>query len=219
MKLAAEQWRSLSHLLDEALALPEVERTSWLDTLGAEYASVKPFLAELFANPAAVSTADLIGTLPSFAPVSPETEWSPGMSVGPYTLIREVGRGGMGTVWLAERTDGLVKRQVALKLPILAASRQTLAERFAREREILAPLVHPHIARLYDAGFATDGQPYLALEYVAGEPITAYCDRAAVSVSKGVELFQQVLSAVQPAHANLVLHRDLKPSNILVTPQ
>src|SRR5215471_12105726 len=218
MKLAAEQWRSLSHLLDEALSLREDERTSWLSTLGGEYASVKPFLEELFAHPAAVSTAELIGTLPSFAPVSLEPEWTAGTSVGPYTLIREVGRGGMGAVWLAERTDGLVKRQVALKLPILAASRQALAERFAREREILAPLAHPHIARLYDAGFAADGQPYLALEYVIGESIIAYADRHRLSVHQRIELFRQVLAAVGYAHANLVLHRDLKPSNVLVTP-
>jgi len=124
-----------------------------------------------------------------------------------------------GAVWLAERIDGLVKRAVALKLPILAASRQTLAERFAREREILAPLAHPHIARLYDAGFAADGQPYLALEYVDGDPITAYCDGARLAVRARIELFGQVLAAVQYAHVNLVLHRDLKPSNVLVTPQ
>jgi serine/threonine-protein kinase len=219
MNLAAEQWRSLSHLLDEALALPEEQRVSWVATLGAEHASLKPLLADLFVRPASVATADLIGTLPSFASAPGGAEWAAGAIVGPYRMIRELGRGGMGAVWLADRADGLVRRQVALKLPILAASQQTLAERFAREREILAPLAHPHIARLYDAGFAADGQPYLALEYVAGEPITVYCDGRQLSVRKRIELFQQVLAAVQYAHANLILHRDLKPSNILVTPE
>ena len=219
MKLPAEHWRSLSQLLDEALALPETDRIAWAEKLSSEHASLKPLLEELFARPASVSTADLVGTLPSFALPEHEAERVPGTSVGPYRLIREIGRGGMGAVWLAERADGLMKREVALKLPILAASRAALAERFAREREILAPLVHPHIARLYDAGFADDGQPFLALEYVAGEPITAYCDRSALSIATRVELFHQVLSAVQYAHANLVLHRDLKPSNILVGPQ
>jgi serine/threonine protein kinase len=218
MKLAAEHWRSLSQLLDEVLALPEGERAAWVERLGPERSSVKPLLEELFDRPAAVSTADLVGTLPSFALPNGEAEHASGAIVGPYRLIRELGRGGMGAVWLAERADGLVRREVALKLPILAASRAALAERFAREREILAPLAHPHIARLYDAGFADDGQPYLALEYVAGEPITGYCDREKLTVAKRVELFQQVLSAVQYAHTNLVLHRDLKPSNILVTP-
>src|SRR5512146_750067 len=219
MKLAAEQWRSLSQLLDQALALPESERLGWVATLGAEHASVRPLLAELFAHPSAIETADVVGTLPSFAPPRDQVDWTAGTIVGPYRLIRELGRGGMGAVWLAERADGLIRREIALKLPILAASRHALAERFAREREILAPLGHAHIARLYDAGFAEDGQPYLALEYVAGEPITAYCDRLCLPVGKRIALFQQVLGAVQYAHANLVLHRDLKPSNILVTPE
>jgi eukaryotic-like serine/threonine-protein kinase len=148
MKLAAEHWQSLSQLLDEALALPEGDRASWVAKLGAEHASVKPLLEEIFARPASVSTADLVGTLPAFALPGEEAERTSGAIVGPYRLIREIGRGGMGAVWLAERTDGLVKRAVALKLPILAASRAALAERFAREREILSPLAHPHIARL-----------------------------------------------------------------------
>jgi serine/threonine-protein kinase len=219
VKLAAEHWRSLSQLLDEALALPEVERRAWAMKLGEVHAPIKPLLEEIFARPASVATADLIESLPAFVLAAEEAETSAGAIVGPYRLISEVGRGGMGTVWLAERADGLLRRKVALKLPILAASRSVLAERFAREREILSTLTHPHIARLYDAGFADDGQPYLALEYVAGEPITTYCDRGRLTTPKRVELFQQVLSAVQYAHVNLVLHRDLKPSNILVTPQ
>ena len=143
MKLAAEHWRSLSQLLDEALALSEAERVAWAAQLGEEHASLKPLLEELFAHPAAVSTADLlVGTLPAFAPPE-EAERGAGAIVGPYRLLRELGRGGMGAVWLAERVDGLIKRGVALKLPILAASRATLAERFAREREILAPARPP----------------------------------------------------------------------------
>ncbi len=218
MKLQPAEWRSLSTLLDEALALPEAERVSWVTRLAPEHEPFKALLREVFERPAAVATADFVGTLPAFS--LPSTgEWTPAATVGPYRLVREVGRGGMGAVWLAERIDGLVKRAVALKLPILAASRQTLAERFAREREILSPLEHPHIARLYDAGFAADGQPYLALEYVDGDPITTYCDGARLPIRARIELFGQVLAAVQYAHANLVLHRDLKPSNVLVTPQ
>ena len=217
MKLAPAQWRSLSKLLDEALALPERERAPWIRMLGDEDDSIKSLLVELLDRPAGVSTADLIDTLPAFADPTDASAGAPGATVGPYRLIREAGRGGMGAVWLAERVDGLVKRQVALKLPILAASRQTLAERFAREREILAPLTHPNIARLYDAGFASDGRPYLALEFVEGDAITAYCDRERLTVRARCRLMLQVLSAVQYAHANLTLHRDLKPSNILVT--
>jgi serine/threonine-protein kinase len=123
----------------------------------------------------------------------------------------------MGTVWLAERTDMLQKRPVALKLPRAAWRGARLAERLAREREILAPLNHPNIARLYDAGVATDGQPYLALEYVEGERIDAYCLRKQLDVPARLRLFLQVARAVAHAHANLVVHRDLKPTNILVT--
>src|SRR5215472_15554263 len=117
MKLPAENWRSLSQLLDEALALPEVERTAWVAKLAEEHATLKPLLEELFAHPASVSTADLVGTLPAFALPEEQAERAAGTIVGPYRLIREIGRGGMGTVWLAARIDGLLKREVALKLP------------------------------------------------------------------------------------------------------
>src|SRR5208282_5847645 len=113
--------------------------------------------------------------------------------------------------------DGLFTRQVALKLIHPALKSRVTSERFAREREILASLNHAHIARLLDAGIAEDGQSYLALDYVAGTPLTTYCDERRLSVHERLELFRQVLSAVQYAHAHLVIHRDLKPANILVT--
>ena len=139
-----------------------------------------------------------------------------GARVGPYELIRPLGEGGMAEVWQARRADGAFKREVALKLP-LTRLRQDLVQRFAREREILASLDHPHIARLFDAGFASDGQPYFALEYVEGTPITTHCDACRLSIRERLKLFRQILSAVLYAHANLVIHRDIKPSNILVT--
>ena len=139
------------------------------------------------------------------------------MAAGPYRLIRELGHGGMGVVWLAERSDGAIKREVALKFPHLYLSSPTTADRFARERDILARLTDSRIARLYDAGVTSQGQPYLALEYVEGEAITDYCDRLRLDVKARLKLFSEVLGAVQYAHANLVVHRDLKPSNILVT--
>jgi len=219
-----QQWRTLAALLDQALDLPQAEREGWLAGLATEYAEVKPLLRELLRRHASPDTAHLIGELPAFIPPESVTASSgpaltAGLVVGPYRLVRELGHGGMGAVWLAERNDGLMNRRVAIKLPVLAASRHALAERFAREREILATLTHAHIARLYDAGFAADGHPYLALEYVEGEPRTVHCDRQRLSVRARIQLFLQVLDAVQYAHAHLVIHRDLKPSNILVTAQ
>ena len=140
-----------------------------------------------------------------------------GQTVGPYVLIRLLGAGGMGEVWLARRADGDFQREVALKLPLSNPLPWDLAARFSLERDILGRLEHPNIARLYDAGVSADGQPYLAMEMVHGEPITTFSDGRRLDVEARIALFDQVLAAVQFAHANLVLHRDLKPSNILVT--
>jgi len=123
----------------------------------------------------------------------------------------------MGTVWRARRSDGVVKRSVALKLPHLGPFNAQLAERFILERDILAELAHPNIARLYDAGVSDQGQPFLALEYIDGVSIHEYCDKNRLTVRRRLILFGQVLEAVQYAHARLVIHRDIKPSNILVT--
>jgi len=221
MKLDSEQWRTLSGLLDQALDLDERERLAWLGALHDRDAAFRPLLAELLTRRSAPETDDFLRTLPRFGlPASaPPSPFVAGARAGPYRLLRALGRGGMGEVWLAERADGLVKRPVALKLPLLALSRGVLAERFARERELLAPLAHANIARLYDAGFAEDGQPWLALEYVEGAPLTRHADDARLGIAARIGLFAQVLDAVAHAHASLVLHRDLKPSNILVTRQ
>ena len=120
----------------------------------------------------------------------PDSEQA-GRVIGPYRLLRELGRGGMGSVWLAERIDGLVKRPVALKLPHPGLAARGFAERLARERDILAALSHPHIARLYDAGVTADGQPFIALEYIEGRTILADCDAHRRSVRERVELFMQ----------------------------
>ena len=141
----------------------------------------------------------------------------PGMQLGGYRLLRPLGQGGMASVWLAERIEGDIDRPVAVKVPLAVSGSRKLGERFARERDVLARLAHPHVATLYDAGVTADAIPFLALEYVDGEPITRYCDAAKLSVDARVLLFGQVLDAVQYAHARLVIHRDIKPSNVLVT--
>jgi serine/threonine-protein kinase len=223
MKFTNEQWFALSRLLDEALALPGDERQAWLEALPAETGGLKSTLRELLAHDSDAETHQFLRTLPRFRPTSSIAEDSvgslrAGAVVGPYRLLRELGHGGMGAVWLAERTDGVLKRPVALKLPHPGMHGAELAQRFTRERDILAALTHPHIARLYDAGVTADGQPFLALEYVDGQPLIAYCDAHRLDLTQRLDLFLQVLSAVQYAHAHLVVHRDIKPSNVLVTP-
>jgi len=141
----------------------------------------------------------------------------PGETVGRYRLIESIGRGGMGTVWLAERADGQFEQRVALKLIKRGMDTDEILQRFLRERQILARLEHPEIARLLDGGVSEDDRPYFVMEYVAGEPITEHCDRRRLSIDGRLRLFIHACQAVQYAHRNLVVHRDLKPANVLVT--
>lgn len=219
--LTAATWSEVSALLDEVLALPPEARDGFVEALGGERAVHRDTLRALLAQSAAVETGDFLATLPRLtrvaaAPAGALTELSAGDSIGPYRLLSELGTGGMGAVWLAERSDGQLKRKVALKLPRLVWAKG-LAERMARERDILATLEHPNIARLYDAGVDQHGRPYLALEYVEGQPIDVYARERGLSVRQKLDLLLQVCSAVAFAHSRLVVHRDLKPSNILVT--
>jgi len=212
-------WSAISALLDEALSLPAPERASWLEGLTGERASHREALRALLALQAQVETDDFLNTLPRLDTAdtpSPLGRLAAGSSVGAYRLIAEIGQGGMGTVWLAERADGLMNRRVALKLPRIVWG-DSFAERLAREREILSTLEHENIARLYDAGIDAHGRPFLAMEYVDGEPIDAYCRTHALPVRERVALLLQVMAAVGHAHSRLIVHRDLKPSNILVT--
>ena len=139
-----------------------------------------------------------------------------GARIGPYRVLEEIGRGGMGTVYLAERADGAFEQRVALKRIRLGLGTELLRDRFLRERQILAGLEHPNIARLLDGGVDAGGRPYFALELVEGVPLTAYCDERRLPIPQRVDLFLQACRAVQHAHARLVVHRDLKPSNMLV---
>jgi serine/threonine-protein kinase len=141
-----------------------------------------------------------------------------GARIGPYRLTRLVGRGGMGAVYEAVRDDGQFRQQVALKIIRRGMDTDFVRDRFLRERQILASLDHPHIARLLDGGATPDGRPYFVMEFVAGEPITDYCRRRQLSLNDKLKLFRDICSAVQHAHQKLVIHRDLKPGNILITP-
>ena len=214
----ADRWREIFALLDTALELEPAARPAWLAALGPEHAALSPWLEDLLRTHAAKDTADFMRDTATSVLAGGPTPPAPGtdLVVGPYRLLREIGQGGMATVWLAERADGLLERRVALKLPHVSWGMASFADRMARERNILASLTHPNIARLYDAGLAADGRPYLALEYVDGRPIDAYAAAHALDVRARVALVVQVVRAVAHAHARLVVHRDLKPSNILV---
>jgi serine/threonine-protein kinase len=142
---------------------------------------------------------------------------SAGDFVGPYELVRLLGTGGMAEVWLARRADGAFKRDVALKLPLLTRRRNDLEQRFAHERDILASLEHPNIARFYDAGLDVVGLPYLSMEYVNGQALMRWCSNKALGIEARLALFLQTLDAVKYAHEKHIIHRDLKPSNIFVT--
>jgi serine/threonine-protein kinase len=224
MTIAARDWLALSRLLDTALSLPPGERESWLQGLSGDDAALKPLLHDLISRKDLVETHGFLDTLPKFTQAQDTSGAAPadaaaGERVGPYRLERALGSGGMGSVWLAERVDGVLRRRVALKLPHVAGPRATLAARMDRERNILAALEHPNIARLYDAGIAADGRPYLALEYVEGEAIDRYCTHHGLGVAERVGLALQVARAVAYAHQHLIVHRDLKPTNVLVDDQ
>jgi serine/threonine-protein kinase len=221
----ADEWRRLAPLVDEALGREGDERRAYLDGLGARDPAlrreVEAFLAEesstrgLFEAPVERHAATLFD---SFAE---EDSWDAlavaGTTVGAYRVLGELGQGGMGAVFLAERSDGQFDQRVALKLVRRGLAVDEVLARFRAERQILARLQHPHIARLLDGGVTADGQPYFAMELVEGTPLTAHCDRARLRLDARLRLFLQVCDAVEYAHRNLVVHRDLKPSNILVT--
>ena len=222
LRFLSDEWPAISQRLDEALLVEPRQRNTWLDSL-PETDSVKAKLRRLLFDSPGVETNDFLGTLPrlTLGPAASDVRQvddavTAGAGIGPYRLVRELGVGGMGLVWLAERVDGGLKRPVALKLPRMSWSRG-LAERMSRERDILASLDHPNIARLYDAGVDEQGRPYLALEYIEGESIDIYCESHTLSVPDRLRLVLQVARAVAHAHARLVVHRDLKPANILVT--
>lgn len=207
-----ERWSTLSALLDDLLELDPPVRRRRLAEIADDDPALGAELERLMAleddRPDFLSQSVVDAAV--FAP-------QPGQQIGPYKLERPLGEGGMGQVWLALRADGLYHRRVALKLLRPGLGDAGLRTRFTRERQILARLGHAHIARLLDAGVSSDGQPYLALDYVQGEPITQHAQKLGLPTADRLRLFLQVCAAVSHAHANLVVHRDLKPSNILVT--
>jgi len=212
--LSPDQWQLLSPYLDRALAMTDDERGAWLSSLGQRDPALAAQLEALLSEHRVLARE---GFLENRRFALPNAAGLAGQTLGPYTLISQIGQGGMGSVWLARRSDGRFERQAAVKFVNIALAGRATEERFKREGSILGRLTHPHIADLLDAGVSSDGQPYLVLEYVDGEAIDRYCDEHRLDVEARVRLFLDVLAAVAHAHANLIVHRDIKPSNVLVT--
>jgi serine/threonine protein kinase len=207
------RWLRASGHLDRVLELPPQEREACLATLRAEDPESAAVVAALLDEHRKLSAEGFLDSAPPPQPMEARLE---GVTIGAYTLVSRIGHGGMGTVWLASRSDGRFEGRAALKLLNAALVGRSGEERFKREGTILARLTHPHIARLIDAGVSTTGQPYLVLEHIDGRHIDRYCDEERLSVEQRIRLFLDVQSAVAHAHANLIVHRDLKPSNVLV---
>ena len=204
-----ELWSELSPLLDRALELSGAERDSWIGEIRARSPALAAELTSLLSGESAADERRFLSV-----PLDVTLE---GLQLGAYTLERLIGQGGMGSVWLARRTDGRFEGKAAVKLLNLALLSPSGQERFRREGSVLARLTHSGIARLLDAGVSPAGQPYLVLEHIDGERIDDFVESHDLAPDARIRLFLQVLDAVGHAHANLIVHRDLKPSNIMVT--
>ena len=221
MSLSKGQMARLGELLDEAMTLTPEQRFVWLDSLPEQdQPLVKALRESLLSDDPDSGIGGALERMPRIDATGAvdvgKIERRAGERLGAYELLQPLGAGGMAEVWLANRADGAFERQVALKIPHLRNLPAQMTDRFARECRILATLETPNIARLYDAGFDASGAPYIAMEYVQGEPLVAWCEARAIDTPARIRLFIQVLDAVGYAHRRQVLHRDLKPSNILV---
>jgi serine/threonine protein kinase/tetratricopeptide (TPR) repeat protein len=204
--LPPERWQALSPYLDEALEIPRRDRHSWLSSVRSRDAALGADLERLLGH---LDAAETEGFLEQDAPLA-------GQTAGAYRLVSLIGQGGMGDVYLAERSDGEIEQRVAIKLIRAGVDRADWRTRFQRERQLLANLDHPSIARVLDAGHTRDGRLYLVMEYVDGVPIDAAA--RGLDLRDQLALFLRVCDGVSHAHARLIVHRDVKPSNILVDP-
>lgn len=210
-----ERWRRIEEIFQEATELAPGVRGRYLREACRDQTLLRE--VEKLIDSHERAGAFIEGT-PSFENfISSESNVASGRRVGAYELIREIGQGGMGSVYLAARADDEFRKEVAIKLVIGGVDQESIVRRFRTERQILAALDHPNIARLLDGGTALGGSPYFVMEYIDGEPIVAYCDKRRLTIAARLKIFQAVCAAVHYAHQNLVVHRDIKPGNILVT--
>jgi eukaryotic-like serine/threonine-protein kinase len=215
-----ERWQQIRELFDQAIAVSEGERAAFLDSACSGDIELRQEVESLLRSHQEAGSvflekpaADLKAALAGAA----EHGSRAGRRVGVYRLIEQIGEGGMGEVYRAERADGMYDKQVAIKFVRVGFDTKAVLERFRHERQVLASLDHPNIARLLDGGTTEEGVPYLVMELIEGIPFDQYCDSQKLNVTERLKLFLQVCSAVQYAHQHLVIHRDIKPGNILVT--
>ena len=213
--MTSERWQKIKAVLEDALEREAPERTAFLDAACQGDDELRGEVEALLASEA--EAGDFIETPIFRLRLSDTAPLAEGQRVGAYRIVREIGRGGMGSVYLAERADEAYRQKVALKVLRRGMDTDEIVRRFRSERQILANLKHENIAMLLDGGAVEDGRPFLVMEHVEGRPLDEYCDARKLSTRERLELFRKVCSAVHLAHQNLVVHRDLKPGNILVT--
>src|SRR2546423_1760765 len=221
--MTPERWKQVEAVFQGALDLAPEERARYVTSVCGGDAALKSEVAALLtqyeqAGDLLTQTLSVPGGLHALAALLDDVR-DPllGQMLGAYRVEREVGRGGMGTVYEAVRADNIFRRRVAIKLVKRGMDTDFVLRRFRNERQILANLDHPNIARLLDGGTTPDGLPYFVMEYIEGQPLYAYCDAARLTVSERLWLFLTVCDAIRYAHHKQVIHRDIKPSNILVT--
>ena len=212
-----ERWQRVKRLLEEAIALDAAERSSFLERACAGDFELRREVESLLSSHEQAGTGFLKNPAVDLKAAAKASEPRAGRRIGVYQILEEIGRGGMGEVYRAVRADGQYTKEVAIKLVRSGGDSRSVLERFRNERQILASLDHPNIARLLDGGTDEDGAPYLVMELIAGARIDTYCDEHRLTITERLRLFANVCEAVQYAHQRLVIHRDIKPSNVLVT--
>jgi non-specific serine/threonine protein kinase/serine/threonine-protein kinase len=216
--ITPERWQQVKHLLADAIELDTGPRQRFLDSACADDTDLRAEIDLLLAHRVDTGSDEMEQCVADASLLRLDAEGAQaGSRIGPYRILREIGRGGMGAVYLAERDDEHYRQQVAIKLIKPGLGGEPIQRRFRNEMQILAELNHANIARLFDGGETADGLPYLVMEFVAGSPINQYCEDKQLSIEQRLNLFCTVCAAVQYAHQHLVIHRDIKPGNILVT--
>lgn len=217
--MTPERWQQIRGVFDQAVALPVDERPNYLDQACATDSELRREVESLLLSDCQAGTGFLDIPAVDLTRLS-QRSLAPsrvGCRIGAYNILEEIGHGGMGEVYRANRSDGQYEKEVAIKLVRGGYDTAAVLDRFRHERQILASLDHPNIAHLLDGGTTDEGIPYLVMELIEGTPIDQYCDTHHLNITERLRLFRQVCSAVQYAHQRLVIHRDIKPGNILVT--